>query len=246
MFQNLIQRFKVFVMAIALVISLVSLQPSAAQAATSVALDTANELVNVVTVYPTTPKNQSKILADVSKLEQTTFSKIPGFQNSSILKAQDGSQVIALSQWKGKDLSSFQSYAEEHALNVPATKTPQSFACQVQHTETRNTAPKFGEQDVIMFSQFKMKPDREQSELANIISLEMPNVIQMVPGLQWASMCPSTDKSTVALLARWEDRNAFESLGKEPGFDKETNYWQSYANNEHGLYDVVKIIKPLA
>ncbi len=59
-------------------------------------------------------------------------------------------------------------------------------------------------------------------------------------------MCPSTDKSTVALLARWNSQGDFESLGKEPGFDKETNYWQSYANNEHGLYDVVKIIIPLA
>ncbi|MEG3863698.1 hypothetical protein [Microcoleus sp. herbarium12] len=77
MSQNLIQRFKVFVAAIALAISLVSFQPSTAQAATSVALDTAKELVNVVTVYPTTPKNQSEILADVAKLEQTTFSKIP-------------------------------------------------------------------------------------------------------------------------------------------------------------------------
>ncbi|MEG3863699.1 hypothetical protein, partial [Microcoleus sp. herbarium12] len=74
-----------------------------------------------------------------------------------------------MSQWKGKDLSS-QSYAEEHALNVPAANTPQSFACQVQHIETRNTAPNFGEQDAIVFSQFKMKPKREQSELADIIS----------------------------------------------------------------------------
>ncbi|QYO64519.1 hypothetical protein [Leptolyngbya sp. 7M] len=65
----------------------------------------------------------------------------------------------------------------------------------------------------------------------------------MISGLQWAAMCPSTDKSTIALLARWNSREDFESLGQQPGFDKETNYWQDYAVNEHGLYEVEQIIR---
>ena len=87
-----------------------------------------------------------------------------------------------------------------------------------------------------------MKPDKEQSELATVISQMMPGVLQMIPGLQWAAMCPSVDQSTIALLARWNSREDFESLGQQPGFDQETNYWQDYADNEHGLYDVTQVI----
>ncbi|MBE9190724.1 hypothetical protein IQ230_10235 [Gloeocapsopsis crepidinum LEGE 06123] len=223
-----------------LVLGVLTGMPNIAKADTSIPLDTTNEVVNVVTVYPTT-SNQAKVLSEVSQTEPT-FSKTPGFQDSAILKAQDGTQVIALSQWQGKDLSSFQSYAKEHVLNV-STQTPQTFACKVQHTETRTTSPSFNQGDVIMLSQFKMKPGQDQSELATIVTQEMPSVLQMTPGLQWAAMCPSTDQSTIALLARWNSREDFESLGQQPGFDKETNYWQTYADNEHGLYDVVKIIR---
>jgi heme-degrading monooxygenase HmoA len=239
-----LRRFRALMVAIALAaIFIVIAVPSPAQAATPVSLDGANDVVNVMTVYPTTSKTQDQVFSQVSKEEKAAFSKVPGFQDSSILKAQDGSQVIALSQWKGKDLSSFQSYASEHVLNVAADGKPQTFACQVQHTETRSTSPDFNQGDVIMFSQFKMKPSQSQSDLAMIISQEMPGVLEMTPGLQWAAMCPSTDKSTIALLARWNSRDDFESLGQQPGFDKETNYWQTYANNEHGLYDVAQIVR---
>jgi heme-degrading monooxygenase HmoA len=244
MVNHFIHRSKSLVMGIALVVfsALIAL-PIPVLAATVVSLDGTNEVVNVMTVYPTTSKTQDQVFSQISEEEKAAFSEVPGFQDSSILKAQDGSQVIALSQWKGKNLSGFQSYASEHVLNVAAGKKPQTFACQVQHTETRSTSPSFSQGDVIMFSQFKMKPDQSQSELAMIISQEMPGVLQMTPGLQWAAMCPSTDKSTIALLARWNSREDFESLGQQPGFDKETNYWQTYADNEHGLYDVAKVIR---
>lgn len=244
MANSLVRRFKSSVLTIALAALIIfTAFPSLTQAATAVSLDGKNEVVNVITVYPTSPKTQDQILSQVSDEEKASFSKVPGFQDSSILKAQDGSQVIALSQWKGKDLSSFQSYASEHVLNLAADGKPQTFACQVQHTETRSISLDFNQGDVIMFSQFKMKPSQNQSDLAMIVSQEMPVVLQMTPGLQWAAMCPSTDKSTIALLARWNSRDDFESLGQQPGFDKETNYWQTYANNEHGLYDVAQIIQ---
>lgn len=242
MLKFLTHRFTAIAVIVLSVFVLIGISATA-QAATAVSLDGTSEVVNVVTVYPTTPNTQSKVLSEIVKEEQAAFSKIPGFQDSSILKAQDGSQVIALSQWKGKDLSSFQPYALEHILNVATDKKPQTFACQVQHTETRTTLPSFQQGDVIQFSQFKMKPGKEQSELVTVVSQMMPGVLQMDSGLQWAAMCPSTDQSTIVLLARWNSREDFESLGQQPGFDKETNYWQDYADNEHGLYDVAQVIR---
>ena len=226
-----------------LALSFLCCLPTDAQADVAIALDTAKSVVNLVTVYPKAPKKQSQILSDVSKTEAFASLSVAGFQGAAILKAQDSAQVIALSQWSVKDPSSLQFHAKENVLNIPAGQSVQSFTCQVQHTEARDASPNFHQGDVIMFSQFKMKPARQQSELATIISQMMPGVMQMIPGLQWAAMCPSIDESTIALLARWNSREDFESLGQNPGFDPETNYWQDYANNEHGLYDVVEVIR---
>lgn len=241
--QNSLVRKLIAIAAIVLSVLILIGSPNSTLAAPAVSLDNASGLVNVVTLYPTTPSTQANVLAEIAKQEKSTFANIPGFQDSAILKAQDGSQVIAVSQWQGKDLSSFQAYADEHILNVAEGQAPKTFACQVQHTETRTSSPQFQQGDAIMFSQFKMKPGKEQSELAMIVSQMMPGVLEMIPGLQWAAMCPSTDKSTISLLARWNSRKDFESLGQQPGFDKETNYWQDYAENEHGLYEVAQVIR---
>lgn len=142
----------------------------AAQAVTFSSLDNTTDVVNVVTIYPTTEETQPMILSEVSKGEASTFSEDPGFQDSVILRSQDGQRVVALSQWSGKDRSSFQVYAQAHILSIPAGESAQSFACQVQHTETRTESLAFQPGDVMMFSQFKMKPDRDQADLAMIIT----------------------------------------------------------------------------
>lgn len=242
MLKALVYRVTLIATIILSVLGMLTGLPGSAQADTPVSLDNTHEVVNVVTVYPTNTKTQSNVFSEVSKAEQATFSTLPGFKDAAILNAQDGSQVVALSQWQGNDLSGFQAYAEEHVLKSSASQTPISFACQVQHTESRAADLTFDKEDVIMFSQFKMKPEKVQSELASVITQMMPGVLEMIPGLQWAAMCPSTDDSTIALLARWNSREDFESLGQRAGFDPETNYWQDYAINEHGLYDVMQVI----
>ena len=229
-------------LAIAIVgfIGLLILNPTTAQAE-SVALDTANDLVKVATVYQTKPENQNKVLSEVLEFEESTLPQTPGLVNSSILKGQDGTEVVVLTQWQ--DLSSFETYEREHINDAPDTEPPQTFMFEVRKSETRGSQPAIAESDNIMFSQFKMKDPKKQGELAGIIEQMMPTAFNTVPGLQWTAMSPSTDKSTIAMIARWNSREDFESLSKNSGFDKETNYWQTYADNEHDLFDVVKIIR---
>ncbi len=226
---------------IGLTIGFLVLNPTSAQAETSVALDTANNLVKVATVYKTEPQNQTEVLSKVLEFEESTLPQTPGFINSSVLEGQDGTEVIALTQWQ--DLPSFKAYSEEHIKDAPKTKPQQTFVFEVQKTETRGSQPVITESENIMFSQFKMKDPEKQSELAGIIEQMMPTAFKTVPGLQWAAMSPSKDKSTIGLFALLISREDFESLGKNAGFDKETNYWQTYADNEHDLFDVVKIIR---
>lgn len=131
MLNLLVRKFTKIATIVLLVLGVAITIPSKAQADTVIPLDSNSKDINVVTVYSTTAKTQSQVLSELAKAEQKAFSSIPGFQDSAILKAQDGTQVIALSQWKGKDLSGFQAYADDYVLDISGAKTPQSFACQV-------------------------------------------------------------------------------------------------------------------
>lgn len=235
------RKLNLLIVAVLLTLGLLGLMPSIARADTSVALDTSNNLVKVATVYKTKPNTQTDILAKVLKFEESTLPATHGFVNSSILKGQDGTEVVALTQWQ--DLPSFEAYSKKHIKDAPKTDKPQTFVFEVQKVETRGSEPFIAESGNIMFSQFKMKQPDKQSELAGIIEQVMPTAFATVPGLQWAAMSPSTDKSTIAMIAQWNSREDFESLSKNAGFDKETNYWQTYADNEHDLFDVVKIVR---
>ncbi len=235
------RKLNLLIVTVLLTLGLFGLIPNPARADTSVALDTSNDLVKVATVYKTKPNSQAEVLSKVLEFEESTLPPTPGFVNSSILKGQDGTEVVALTQWQ--DLPSFKAYSQKHIKDAPKTNKPQTFVFEVQKVETRGSEPIIAESGNIMFSQFKMKNPKKQSELAGIIEQVMPTAFATVPGLQWAAMSPSTDKSTIALIAQWNSREDFESLGKNAGFDKETNYWQTYADNEHDLFDVVKIIR---
>lgn len=237
----IIRKFHVSIAIVGLTIGLLVLIPQAAQAATSVALDTANDFVKVATVYKTQPNTQTEVLSKVLEFEESTLPQTSGLINSSILKGQEGTEVVVLTQWQ--DLPSFETYAQEYNNNKLDTDKPQTFVFEVQKVETRGLKPAIAESGAIMFSQFKMKDPKKQSELAGIIEQVMPTAFATVPGLQWAAMSPSTDKSTIAMIAQWNSRKDFESLGQNAGFDQETNYWDPYADNEHDIFDVVKIIK---
>lgn len=226
---------------ISLTIGLLVFNPTSAQAETSVTLDTANDLVKVATVYKTKPETQDRVVSEVLKFEESTLPQTSGLVNSSVLKGQDGTEVVALTQWQ--DLDSFEAYSQEYLDDAPQIEPAQTFVFEVQKAETKGKQPVITESGNIMFSQFKMKDPEQQAELAGIIEQMMPTAFATVPGLQWAAMSPSTDKSTIAMIARWNSREDFESLGKNAGFDKETNYWQTYADNEHDLFDVVEIIR---
>lgn len=241
MFRPIIRKFHVSIAIVGLTIGLLILMPKAAQADTSVALDTANDLVKVATVYKTQPNTQTEVLSKVLEFEESTLPQTPGFVNSSILKGQEGTEVVALTQWQ--DFASFESYSKKHSKDALDTDKPQTFIFEVQKAETRGLKPAIAESGAIMFSQFKMKDPEKQSELAGIIEQVMPTAFATVPGLQWAAMSPSTDKSTIAMIAQWNSRKDFESLGQNAGFDEETNYWDTYADNEHDIFDVVKIIR---
>ena len=48
----------------------------------------------------------------------------------------------------------------------------------------------------------------------------------------------SIDGTRVINYGQWLDRETIETLKKQPGFGKDTPYWEGIAENEHHLYEV--------
>lgn len=247
MLRVLTRFFKALALSVVLALSILSLVPSAAQAEPSVSFDTSNAAVDVATIYETNSANQADILADVLKFSQLTLPEASGFLNSSVLKSQDGTKVIALTQWQ--DLPSFQAYQTKQAQDsttqrLAAIAASRTLVYELNKTETRDAVPTIHEhEDNVQFSEFRMKRREDQSELLDIIKDAMPGVMQMESGLQWVTLLRSLDNTNIALLAHWYSRKEFEELADTPGYDQQNGYWTSYADNDHHLYEIVKIIR---
>lgn len=105
-------------------------------------LNSLNATVNVATIYETNSANQANVLADVLKSSESTLPQASGFIDASILKSQDGTKAIALTQWQ--DLSSFQAYEaklakEDTAKHLAEVAAPRTFVYEVKKAETRDT-----------------------------------------------------------------------------------------------------------
>lgn len=242
-----LHRFKMLAIAVMFALFFLSLVPNVAEADTGVSFDTSKPAVNVAIIYDTTSANQANILADVLKQSQSTLPGTPGFMDSFVLKSEDGTKAIAFTQWR--DLTSFQAYntklaQEDTTKHLAKVAAPRTFVYEVKKTETRDTVPALNElEDGVQFSEFRMKRSEEQSQLVDIIGDAMGGVIQMESGLQWVTLLRSLDHTNIALLAHWNSSKEFEELSNTPGYDQQNGYWTPFADNDHHLYEVVKIIR---
>lgn len=238
--------FKVLALTVVFALSVLNLTPNIAFADTAVSFDASNRAVNVATIYDTNNANQANILADILKQSDSNLPTASGFMNASVLKSQDGTKVVTLSQWQ--NLPSFQAYTaklakEDTTKYLAEVSAPRTFVYEVKQTEAKDTVPAIHVNDnAVQFSEFRMKRPQDQPELLGIIGEAMPGVMQMEPGLQWVTLMRSLDNTNIALLAHWNSNKQFDELSQTPGYDQENGYWTPYAVNDHHLYDVVKII----
>lgn len=241
----MLKRLTNLLLAIAFAFSFLILTSEAAQAAT-VSFDPKSSLVNASTIYETANTDPAPILKDVLKSAQETLPQSKGFVDATVLKGQDGAQLVILSQWQ--DLASYQAYEAKRKANpiekqVAELVNIRSYAYNnIRHLETRKGLPTLHERDTnVMFSEYLLRDPAKQSELLMVTEQFMPSVMELKPGLQWVALFPSTDQTTTAFVARFEKPEDFQTLSQDAGF-KDYAYWDPYADNEHHLYEVVKII----
>lgn len=273
MFKFADRGFSTFVISFILFLSVLIGYPNVAQADKSnkvvnpISFDPASKAVNVATVYETTPETQkdtiSSIVKSVFKSKTSSINKAPGFNNYFILKSEDGSRVLALTQWQ--DSASYQTFvappaqestltseepekekysksSKEYAAIAPARTVVFEIA-KTQAGEGVIPAIK-GKKAMVEFDEFTAKDPADQPKLITFAEELMPRATQMQPVPGSVVLLKGIDNADVALLANWDSSEGFEELApaKTPAFAPPSDELTTLVDTDQHLYEVVKVI----
>ncbi|MEP0916409.1 antibiotic biosynthesis monooxygenase [Leptolyngbya sp. DQ-M1] len=228
------RKFSAIVLALLLSFSVLLGFPTRAEAskvAKAIAFDPGATAINVVTIYETTPTTQKSTLKSLKSIK--TYKKIPGFNSAALLQSDDGTRIIALSQWK--DLESYQA-----ALAPLRTVI---FEVGKAQTARENLVPTVkGKEAVVEFSEFKLKSSDDQAKVVANAEKLIPAALLKQPNPQSVILLNSTDSADVALLANWNCTADFAEGEKPAEFDTLDAEVAGLVDVEQHLYNVVSIL----
>ncbi|MBD1844426.1 antibiotic biosynthesis monooxygenase [Cyanobacteria bacterium FACHB-63] len=217
----------------------------------AITFDPGATAINVAAIYETTPTTQKSALKSLKSIK--AYKKTPGFNSAALLQSDDGTRIIALSQWK--DLESYQASiappeTAEAAKETKKEKTPaiaplRTVIFQVGKAQTarEGLVPTVkGKEAVVEFSEFKLKsPDDQAKVVANAEKL-IPAALLKQPNPQSVILLNSSDSTDVALLANWNCTADFAEGEKPAEFDTLDAEVAGLVEVEQHLYNVVSIL----
>lgn len=230
--------------------------------------DPVSKVVDVATVYETTPETQkdtiSSIVKSVFKSKKPFINEVPGFNNYFILKSEDGTRVLALIQWqdstsyqafvappeestestsKKPEQEKYSKFSKEYAAIAP-TRTVVFEIAKTQAEEGVIPTIK-GKKAMVEFDQLTAKDPANQPKLITFAEELMPSAMQMQPPPGSVVLLKGVDNADVALLANWDSSEEFEELpDKTPAFAPPSDDLTTLVDTDQHLYEVVKVISP--
>lgn len=161
---------------------------AAAKSVKSVSLAPSNGAVNVAAIYDTSLETQKGVIKSM-KSSKSLLKKAPGFESLSVLKSEDGTRVIVLSQWQ--DLESFQTYSsqltDESSNKSKSSKSKdaaiapdRTVVFEVEKTQAADegiTPAIRGKEAVVQFSEFTVKNPDDQPKVIAGVEKMMPGIL---------------------------------------------------------------------
>lgn len=207
--------------------------------------------IHVAAIYETTPTTQKSTLKSLKSIK--TYKKTPGFSSAALLQSDDGTRVIALTQWK--DLESYQASiappeTPEASKETKKEKTPAIaplrtvvFAVDKAQTAREGLVPAVkGKEAVVEFSEFKLKSPGDQAKVVASAEKLIPAALLKQPTPQSVILFNSTDSTDVALLANWNCTADFAEGEKPAEFEALDAEVAGLVDVEQHLYNVVSIL----
>ncbi|MCD8485647.1 MAG: antibiotic biosynthesis monooxygenase [Desertifilum sp.] len=249
---------RVIVLILALLLPLIvgTLNPNPAQAdkaVKAISFDPASEMVNVATIYETTPTTQKEVVSGILKSSKSITKKAPGFSTLSVLQSQDGTRAIALTQWQ--DLASFEAFlaqpVEEKEAKKEKEKDKETIAIAplrtVVFTVAKTQAPQGmvpslrGKAALVQFDEFTVLEPDDLSTVLDSVTQGLPSITQLYPAPRSAVLLQSPESHDIALLANWGYSMEYDDPSLIPTVDLLPEEMASLTESDRHLYEVVKI-----
>jgi quinol monooxygenase YgiN len=196
-------------------------------------------LTNTVTVgldlYTVAERHQSALIDAIIHEQIKFWVEHPDFKSASVHRSLDGVRVFIYSQWNPK--------LDPRSLPRPTVLSeffpPEMLLLEVTASRSNSTEVEIIAGNLVThLAEFRMMPIH-QSEMIKRTSAELERAMSNSPGLLSATFHRSLDGTRMFNYGQWENREAFEAILKQPGFNPEQPYWEGLARNEFHLYNVV-------
>lgn len=246
-------KFSALLLSLLLIVSMVVGFPGRAEAAKvakAIAFDPGVAAVNVAAIYETTPTTQKSTLKSLKSIK--TMKKAPGYSGSALLQSDDGTRIIALSQWK--DLASYQAFITPPAEGTKETekksKTPTAAPLKTVVFEIGKTqsiregiVPTVkGKEAVVEFSDFTLKNVADKDKVVASAEKLIPSALLKQPSPQSVILLSSADSPEIALMANWNCTADFVEGEKPTAIDAPDAELATLVDVDSHLYNVVSIL----
>lgn len=202
-----------------------------------ITLDRTNTVSVGLDLYTVAERHQSALVEAIIQEQIKVWIDHPYFISASVHRSLDGVRAFTYSQWHPK--------FDHRSLPRPAVFgeffPPDSLLLEVTASRSLSAEVEIVVGDrVTHLAEFRMMPIH-QPEMIRRTSAELERAMSNSLGLLSATFHRSLDGTRMFNYGQWENKEAFEAILKQPGFNPAQPYWEGLARNEFHLYNVVYI-----
>ncbi|HIK42182.1 antibiotic biosynthesis monooxygenase [Thermoleptolyngbya sp. M55_K2018_002] len=195
------------------------------------------ETVSVLSVYETTPDTQLEAVSTVLKSSKAFFKGAEGFKGLSVLQSEDGSRVIALTQWTdaasyeafiAQPVEDYTKYQKEYQKESfkggkpPVTITPaktEVFELADMQIASGMVPVIRGQGALVQLGEVSVAETEDLPEVLSEVEQALPAVTKMYPAPRSVMLLKSVDNSEALLMAYWGYAEEFQDLTQVPAVD---------------------------
>lgn len=199
--------------------------------------DTEPEAVSVLSVYETTPDTQINAVSTVLKSSKAFFKGAEGFKGLSVLQSEDGSRVVALTQWTdaasygafmSQPVEDYTKYQKEYQKESskggqpPIAVTPaktEVFELADMQIPSGMVPVIRGQGALVQLGEVSVADTEDLPEVLSEVEQALPAVTKMYPAPRSVMLLKSVDNSEALLMAYWGYAEEFQDLTQVPAVD---------------------------
>lgn len=199
--------------------------------------DTAPEAVSVLSIYETTPDTQLDAVSTVLKSSKAFFKGADGFRGLSVMQSEDGSRVVALTQWTdaasyeafvSQPVEDYTKYQKEYQKESskggksPVTATPaktEVFELADMQIPSGMVPVIRGQGALVQLGEVSVAEAGDLPAVLSEVEQALPAVTKMYPAPRSVMLLKAIDDSEALLMAYWGYAEEFQDLAQVPAVD---------------------------